>query len=110
MEAATATPAEIQRTSALKRANKLRLARAKQKRGLRVGASPVAIILHPPEEWASATVAELVRSCHRFGKVHSRQIARAVFISESRRLGELTERQRYSLVMALRRTEMGRDW
>lgn len=98
-----------QRTNALKRANVVRLARAKHKRdpkaieslsGTRRAAA--ALIERPPEELLKMTVMELLCGAWRHGETLSKRYLRQAGIVEGKTIGTLTDRQRWALVTNLR--------
>jgi len=95
----TPTP---QRMRALEQANKVRLARAELKRRIADGEISVAevMIMRPPEvdNW---TVRELLLSQRRWGSTRCRRFLERNQISELKRLGELTDRQRALLAAQL---------
>ena len=107
MEAATAapqtkiaSPGVPQHLRALKRANKVRLARAELKRAIARGERDVAdVIRRCPWEATSMSVAELLTSQRRWGQTRARKFLIPLRIGENKELGTLTERQR-RLVMA----------
>jgi hypothetical protein len=93
---------EPQHMQALARANKVRLARAALKRD--IGASRrdvVEIVRTCPWEAESMTLAELLSSQRRWGKARSRKLIVQAGLTETKRLGTLTERQRGILAAAL---------
>ncbi len=86
---------EPQRMRALKRANKVRLARADLKRRIAEGhVSAARVILVPPLEARSWAVGELLASQKRWGSTRCRKFLQRHSISETKALGDLTERQR----------------
>ncbi len=94
---ATMTPAP-QHMQALERANEVRLARAELKRQVADGeVSAAEVILSCPGEAGSMTLAELLRSQHRWGVARCRKFLAGTGISENKALGSLTERQRQVL-------------
>lgn len=110
MEAASIAPAAPtasgpqtpQHMQALERANRVRLARAELKRSIARGDSDVAeIIRECPWETESMTLAELLTSQRRWGRTRSRKLLQALALSENKRLGTLTARQRALLTSAL---------
>lgn len=95
----TQTPQHMQ---ALARANRVRLARAELKRSIARGDADVAeIIRECPWETQSMTLAELLTSQRRWGRTRARKLLQAVALSENKRLGTLTPRQRALLTSAL---------
>jgi hypothetical protein len=101
--ASTATAARTpQHMQALERANRVRLARAELKRSIGRGEADVAEIIRDcPWETESMTLAELLTSQRRWGRTRARKLLQAVALSENKRLGTLTPRQRALLTSAL---------
>jgi hypothetical protein len=91
-----------QHMQALARANRVRLARAELKRSIGRGEVEVADIIRDcPWETESMTLAELLTSQRRWGRTRARKLLQAVALSENKRLGTLTPRQRALLTSAL---------
>lgn len=91
-----------QHLRALARANEVRLARADLKRRIASGDCPVCEpILETPTEAAGMTVSELLTSQRRWGRARCRKLLSRIGLSENKRLGTLTERQRKMLCAAL---------
>src|SRR5215218_4368338 len=87
---------------ALARANQVRLARAALKRDISAGRSSVTeVVLDSPWEVESMSLSELLCSQRRWGRARSRKLLSSIALSEGKRVGTLTERQRRSLVAAL---------
>ena len=87
---------------ALARANQVRLARASLKREITAGHRHVTeVILDSPWEAESMSLSELLCSQRRWGRARSRKLLSSVALSEGKRVGTLTERQRRILVTAL---------
>jgi hypothetical protein len=87
---------------ALARANEVRLARAALKRRVAAGECEVIeVVSDLPWEANSMSLAELLCSQRRWGRARSRKLLNSVGLSEGKRLGTLTERQRGILVGAL---------
>ncbi len=87
-----------QHMQALEHANKVRLARAALKRNIARGDLDAAeVIRECPWETESMTLAELLTSQRRWGRTRSRKFLLALALSENKRLGTLTERQRQLL-------------
>ena len=104
MNAATATispahsPSAPQHMQALEHANRVRLARAALKRNIARGDLEAAeVIRECPWETESMTLAELLTSQRRWGRTRSRKFLLALALSENKRLGTLTQRQRQLL-------------
>jgi hypothetical protein len=84
-----------QRMQALERANAVRLKRAELKRRIGHGQTSAAdVILDLPWEARSWPVGELLTSQRRWGHIRAHKLLAALHISETRQIGELTERQR----------------
>jgi hypothetical protein len=93
---------EPQHMQALARANEVRLARAALKREVAAGArNAIDVVLDSPWEAESMTVSELLSSQRRWGRARSRKLIMSVGLTETKRLGTLTERQRRLLAGAL---------
>jgi hypothetical protein len=87
---------------ALARANRVRLARAELKRSIGRGEVDVAgVIRDCPWETESMSVAELLTSQRRWGRTRARKLLQTLALSENKRLGTLTPRQRALLASAL---------
>ena len=87
---------------ALARANEVRLARAALKRDISAGRRSItAVILDSPWEAESMSLGELLCSQRRWGRARSRKLLSSTALSEGKRVGTLTERQRRLLVAAL---------
>lgn len=110
MEAASIAP--VQRTvsttgapqhmQALARANRVRLARAELKRSIARGDVEAADVIRDcPWETESMTLAELLTSQRRWGRTRARKFLLGLSLSENKRLGTLTERQRALLANEL---------
>jgi hypothetical protein len=84
---------------ALARANEVRLARASLKRDISAGRrSIMEVILSSPWEAESMSLGELLCSQRRWGRARSRKLLASATLSEGKRIGTLTERQRRLLV------------
>lgn len=95
-------PQAPQHMQALARANRVRLARAELKRSIGRGEVDVAEVIRDcPWETESMTLAELLTSQRRWGRTRARKLLQAVALSENKRLGTLTPRQRALLTSAL---------
>ncbi len=110
MDAASIAPASTttaamhvpQHMQALARANRVRLARAELKRAIARGDVEVAeVIRESPWETESMTLAELLTSQRRWGRTRARKVLLDLALSENKRLGTLTPRQRALLASAL---------
>ena len=112
MDAATTFPAHVpqhnfpahvpQHMQALAQANRVRLARAALKRGIARGEITASdVIRECPWETESMTLAELLTSQRRWGRTRARKFLGALALSENKRLGTLTQRQRLLLSVEL---------
>jgi hypothetical protein len=91
-----------QHLRALARANRVRLARAELKRAIgRAEVDAGEVILECPWEAESMTLAELLTSQRRWGRTRSRKLLQSLALSENKKLGTLTQRQRTLLATAL---------
>jgi hypothetical protein len=91
-----------QHMQALARANRVRLARAELKRSIGRGeVDVVEVIRGCPWETESMTLAELLTSQRRWGRTRARKLLQALALSENKRIGTLTPRQRALLTTAL---------
>jgi hypothetical protein len=101
-DTATLTP-DAHRFRALARANEIRMARAELKRQIADGEVDAAdVILDPPLAARSWSVGELLVSQRGWGATRCRRFLARSHISERRRVGELTDRQRNLLAGELR--------
>lgn len=103
MQAASIAPVQTtastidapQHMQALARANRVRLARAELKRSIARGDIEAADVIRDcPWETESMTLAELLTSQRRWGRTRARKFLLGLSLSENKRLGTLTERQR----------------
>jgi hypothetical protein len=91
-----------QRLQALERANEIRLARAELKRRIARGSiSAAEVILEPPCAAHSWAIGELLLSQRRWGSTRCRKFLVRNQISETKRVGALTQRQRTLLAHQL---------
>ena len=91
-----------QRMDALKRANRVRLARAELKRNVASGHVRAAdVILTPPWEATSMPVDELLTSQRRWGTERARRFLASMQIPENKQIGTMTQRQRSCLARLL---------
>ena len=89
---AVPTPQHMQ---ALARANRVRLARAELKRSIARGEVEAAEVIRECSwETESMTLAELLTSQRRWGRTRARKFLVGLALSENKRLGTLTSRQR----------------
>ena len=87
---------------ALARANEVRLARAALKRDISAGRREVTeVVLDSPWEADSMSLSELLCSQRRWGRARSRKLLSSIALTEGKRVGTLTDRQRRILVAAL---------
>lgn len=95
----TALPQHMQ---ALNHANDIRTARCALKRRLRTGeVHPADVLNDQPPEAATMSVLDLLQSQHRWGRARALRLLRKAAMSETKRLGELTVRQRSALALYL---------
>jgi hypothetical protein len=101
--ASTAPAVQIpQHMQALARANRVRLARAELKRSIARGEVDVAEVIQDcPWETESMTLAELLTSQRRWGRTRARKLLQSLALSENKRVGTLTPRQRTLLASNL---------
>jgi hypothetical protein len=91
-----------QHMEALARANRVRLARAELKRSIARGDVDAAeVVKDCPWETESMTLAELLTSQRRWGRTRARKFLLSLALSENKRLGTLTARQRLLLATEL---------
>jgi hypothetical protein len=107
VDAATIAPAHFphqpQHMQALAHANRVRLARAALKRSIARGEADAAEVIRDcPWETESMTLAELLTSQRRWGRTRARKFLLALALSENKRIGTLTERQRQLLANELK--------
>jgi hypothetical protein len=99
------SPAQHMR--ALEEANRVRLARSDLKRRIGRGDITVAeVIRSSPWEARTMTIAELLRSQHRWGGARCRRFLNSTQIQETKKVGSMTPRQREILARCL--SEPGR--
>jgi hypothetical protein len=91
-----------QHLRALGKANRVRLARAALKRRVAAGDLTAAeVILSCPWQANSMIISELLMSQRRWGRTRCRRLLTSLGVSENKRLGTLTERQRIALAAML---------
>jgi hypothetical protein len=91
-----------QHLKALARANEVRLARAALKRSVAARETDVAaVIAEVPWEAETMSLSELLTAQPRWGRTRTRKLLGSIGLSENKRLGTLTERQRLLLVERL---------
>jgi hypothetical protein len=92
-----------QHLRALEHANHVRLARAELKRKICLGQVSVAdMVSSPPREIESMSISELLMSQRRWGRARCRRLLLSLDLSENKRIGTFTERQRHALERRLR--------
>ena len=103
MEAASTMPVIApQHMRALAHANRVRLARAELKRRIYAGrVSAADVVLQGPWEVDTMTLAELLRSQRRWGRTRVRKLLASLQLRETRRVGQLTDRERNLLAATL---------
>ena len=88
-----------QRMEALRRANEIRVRRAKLKKDLKAGRARIEDILtRPPEYVETAKVFDMLMAVPKFGRVKAAKLLNQCRISQSKTVGGLSERQRAELV------------
>jgi hypothetical protein len=88
-----------QRMDALKRANDIRVKRAKLKKDLKDGRVRIEqILLNPPEYVSTAKVIDILMAVPKFGRVKAARFLNQCRISQSKTVGGLSDRQRTELV------------
>jgi hypothetical protein len=91
-----------QHMAALARANRVRLARAELKRSIARGdVDPARVIEEASWETENMTLAELLTSQRRWGRTRAQKLLQTLGLSENKRIGTLTPRQRSLLCAAL---------
>src|SRR2546425_12897088 len=87
-----------QRMEALKRANDIRVRRAKLKKDLKDGRVRIQTILNnPPEYVSTAKVFDILMAVPKFGRVKAARFLNQCRISQSKTGGGLSDRQRAEL-------------
>ncbi len=93
-----------QRMEALKRANDIRVRRAKLKKDLKEGSVQIEEILSDPPEYVwTAKVFDILMAVPKFGRVKAARFLNQCRISQSKTVGGLSDRQRAELVALFRR-------
>ncbi len=88
-----------QRMEALRRANDIRVKRARLKRDLKDGRVNIEQILRdPPEYVETAKVFDILMAVPKFGRVKAARFLNQCRISQAKTVGGLSERQRAELV------------
>lgn len=84
---------------ALKRANDVRVKRAKLKKDLKEGKVRIEQILDKPPEYVStAKVIDILMAVPKFGRVKAARFLNTCRISQSKTVGGLSDRQRAELI------------
>jgi S13-like H2TH domain len=93
-----------QRMEALKRANDIRVKRARLKKDLKEGRQQIEEILsEPPEFVSTAKVFDMLMAVPKFGRVKAARFLNQCRISQSKTVGGLSERQRSELIALFNR-------
>jgi S13-like H2TH domain len=88
-----------QRMDALRRANDVRVKRAKLKKDLKEGKVGIEHILdNPPEYVSTAKVIDILMAVPKFGRVKAARFLNTCRISQSKTVGGLSDRQRTELI------------
>jgi hypothetical protein len=88
-----------QRMEALKRANDIRVRRARLKKDLKDGQAQIeAILMDPPEYVSTAKVFDMLMAVPKFGRVKAARLLNQCRISQSKTVGGLSDRQRAELI------------
>src|SRR5256884_6450593 len=88
-----------QRMEALKRANDIRVRRAKLKKDLKDGTVEIeGVLMAPPEYVETAKVFDMLMAVPKFGRVKAARFLNQCRISQSKTVGGLSERQRAELI------------
>src|ERR1041385_2061207 len=94
-----------QRMDALKRANDVRVRRAKLKKDLKEGKVRIEQILgNPPEYVSTAKVIDILMAVPKFGRVKAARFLNTCRISQSKTVGGLSDRQRAELIEIFNRS------
>lgn len=98
------TPARTteQRTTALQKANRIRVHRARLKEDVKAGKTPAPpLILHPDAMVDSMKVYDLLLAMPKVGRVKANRMLSRARVSPSKTLGGLSDRQRQELLAFL---------
>ena len=99
---ATISAGQEQHLRALEYANRVRLARARMKRRIGAGElSAAEVVLSCPWQAHSMSISDLLMSQRRWGRARCRRLLVSLTITENKRIGTLTERQRLALASVL---------
>jgi hypothetical protein len=93
-----------QRMEALKRANDIRVRRARLKKDLKDGRAQIEDVLLDPPDWVeTAKVFDMLMAVPKLGRVKAARLLNSCRISQSKTVGGLSERQRAELVSLFNR-------
>src|SRR3982750_1141845 len=93
-----------QRMDALRRANDVRVRRAKLKKDLKDGRVRIQTILGaPPEYVETAKVIDILMAVPKFGRVKAARFLNTCRISQSKTVGGLSDRERAELIALFNR-------
>ena len=93
-----------QRMEALRRANEIRVERARLKKDLKVGdVSITEVLADPPDFVLTAKVFDMLLAVPKFGRVKATRYLNQCRVSQSKTVGGLSERQRAELIALLSR-------
>jgi hypothetical protein len=93
-----------QRMEALRRANEIRVERARLKKDLKVGEVAITGVLEdPPDFVLTAKVFDMLLAVPKFGRVKATRYLNQCRVSQSKTVGGLSERQRAELIALLSR-------
>ena len=99
---ATVDAGQEQHLRALEYANRVRLARARMKRGIAAGElSAAEVVLDCPWQAHSMSISDLLMSQKRWGHTRCRRLLVSLGVPENKQVGTLTERQRVALAAVL---------
>src|SRR5829696_8148772 len=99
---ATVDAGQEQHLRALEYANRVRLARARMKRGIAAGKlSAAEVVLSCPWQAHSMSISDLLMSQKRWGRTRCRRLLVSLGVPENKQVGTLTERQRVALAAVL---------
>jgi hypothetical protein len=89
---------------ALKRANDIRVRRARLKKDLKDGRAQIEDVLLDPPDWVeTAKVFDMLMAVPKLGRVKAARLLNSCRISQSKTVGGLSERQRAELVSLFNR-------
>lgn len=101
-DSATVDAGQEQHLRALEYANRVRLARARMKRGIAAGElSAAEVVLDCPWQAHSMSISDLLMSQKRWGHTRCRRLLVSLGVPENKQVGTLTERQRVALAAVL---------